>query len=247
MITIFRRIRQKLIDSGSVTKYLLYATGEILLVVIGILIAVQVNMALENARDDQTRVKLVEGLITEFKVNLAQLDTVLAYNEDVLISGNELVEIIANRNSAVPEKRIQDLLIRNSWVWTFDPINGVLKSSISSGHIHLLENDSLKVSLFAWNDRVFDAREEQLRALKQYEERLLPFLEQYIPAADLASPVFGYEVPESSFSGDYRSMMFDPQFENNIVDRIIFTNDTILELKPLIEVNREILKLLERE
>ena len=35
MITLFRRIRQKLIDSGSVTKYLLYAIGEILLVSIG--------------------------------------------------------------------------------------------------------------------------------------------------------------------------------------------------------------------
>ena len=43
MTTLFRRIRQKLIDSGSVTKYLLYAVGEILLVVIGILIALQVN------------------------------------------------------------------------------------------------------------------------------------------------------------------------------------------------------------
>jgi len=43
VITLFRRIRQKLIGSGSVTKYLMYAVGEILLVVIGILIALQVN------------------------------------------------------------------------------------------------------------------------------------------------------------------------------------------------------------
>jgi hypothetical protein len=43
MITPFRRIRQKLIDSGSVSKYLLYAIGEILLLVTGILIALQVN------------------------------------------------------------------------------------------------------------------------------------------------------------------------------------------------------------
>ncbi len=43
MITLYRRIRQKLIDSGSIAKYLLYAIGEILLVVIGILIALQVN------------------------------------------------------------------------------------------------------------------------------------------------------------------------------------------------------------
>jgi len=43
MITLFRNIRQKLIASGSITKYLLYAIGEILLVVIGILTALQVN------------------------------------------------------------------------------------------------------------------------------------------------------------------------------------------------------------
>jgi len=37
MITLFRRIRQQMIDSGFITKYLLYAVGEILLVVIGML------------------------------------------------------------------------------------------------------------------------------------------------------------------------------------------------------------------
>ena len=43
MLTFFRRIRKTLLNSGSVGKYLLYAIGEILLVVIGILIALQIN------------------------------------------------------------------------------------------------------------------------------------------------------------------------------------------------------------
>ena len=51
MITLFRRIRQKLMDSGNVTKYVLYAAGEILLVVIGILIALQVNNRNESTAD----------------------------------------------------------------------------------------------------------------------------------------------------------------------------------------------------
>ena len=54
MITFFRRIRQKLIDSGSVTKYLLYAVGEILLVVFGILIALQINNWNEQRKLDET-------------------------------------------------------------------------------------------------------------------------------------------------------------------------------------------------
>ncbi|MFN1835235.1 DUF6090 family protein [Balneola sp. MJW-20] len=54
MVTLFRRIREKLIASGSVTKYLLYAAGEILLVVIGILIALQVNNWNEERKNEAT-------------------------------------------------------------------------------------------------------------------------------------------------------------------------------------------------
>jgi len=59
MVTIFSRVREKLIASGSVTKYLLYATGEVLLVVIGILLALQVNNWNEQ-RKDAMRSKLTE-------------------------------------------------------------------------------------------------------------------------------------------------------------------------------------------
>jgi len=43
MIKFFRKIRQKLLSENRFSKYLIYAVGEILLVVIGILIAVQIN------------------------------------------------------------------------------------------------------------------------------------------------------------------------------------------------------------
>ena len=48
MLTIFRRIRKRLLDGGATSKYLLYAVGEITLVVIGILIALQINNWNEN-------------------------------------------------------------------------------------------------------------------------------------------------------------------------------------------------------
>jgi hypothetical protein len=43
MLKFFRTIRKKLIEQNNVRKYMLYAIGEILLVVIGIFIALQVN------------------------------------------------------------------------------------------------------------------------------------------------------------------------------------------------------------
>ena len=50
MIKFFRHIRQNLIMENKTSKYLKYAIGEIILVVIGILIALQVNNWNENRK-----------------------------------------------------------------------------------------------------------------------------------------------------------------------------------------------------
>ena len=74
MITLFRRIRQKLIDSGSITKYLLYAIGEILLVVIGILIALQVNNWNEERKEQNKVDQYIGSLSAELEENISFLE-----------------------------------------------------------------------------------------------------------------------------------------------------------------------------
>ena len=51
MIKIFRRIRQQLLTENKFNKYFIYAIGEIILVVIGILIALQLNIQKEDAKE----------------------------------------------------------------------------------------------------------------------------------------------------------------------------------------------------
>ncbi|WP_412559448.1 hypothetical protein [Winogradskyella sp. MIT101101] len=66
MIKFFRRIRQQLLSENKFSKYLIYAIGEIILVVLGILIALQINQNAENKKTDSTRqdyyVQLLEDL-----------------------------------------------------------------------------------------------------------------------------------------------------------------------------------------
>ena len=66
MIKFFRHIRKKLLSENKFSKYLLYAIGEIVLVVIGILIALQIN----NANEKGNRVQLEKSLLKEMKENL---------------------------------------------------------------------------------------------------------------------------------------------------------------------------------
>ncbi|MBO0329837.1 DUF6090 family protein [[Muricauda] lutisoli] len=71
MIKFFRKIRQKLLTENKFRKYLLYAIGEIILVVIGILIALQIN----NWNEDRKEFRKSKALLEEFRRDLAR-DTV---------------------------------------------------------------------------------------------------------------------------------------------------------------------------
>ena len=77
MIKFFRNIRQNLLNEGKITKYLKYAIGEIVLVVIGILIALQINNWNEGRKE-----KLLENNLKKNLYN--ELLNVLEYNKEVL-------------------------------------------------------------------------------------------------------------------------------------------------------------------
>ena len=66
MLTFLRKIRKLLIDSGSIRKYLLYGVGEILLVMIGILLAMQVNNWNDEKKYSKTEVRILENLAKRF-------------------------------------------------------------------------------------------------------------------------------------------------------------------------------------
>jgi sensor domain CHASE-containing protein len=74
MIKFFRKIRQKTLTENKFGKYLTYAIGEIILVVIGILIALQINNANDNSKLKQQTKTYEKILITELETDLIQLN-----------------------------------------------------------------------------------------------------------------------------------------------------------------------------
>ena len=62
MLQFFRKIRRKLLQEGSFRQYMLYAIGEILLVMVGILLALQVNSWNENRLERIEEINLLEGI-----------------------------------------------------------------------------------------------------------------------------------------------------------------------------------------
>lgn len=76
MLKFFRKIRQQLLTENKVSNYLIYAIGEIVLVVIGILIALQINNWNENTKLEIEETRLLKQLNIEFKNNKKALEVV---------------------------------------------------------------------------------------------------------------------------------------------------------------------------
>ncbi len=99
------------------------------------------------------------------------------------------------------------LMQETSWVWTFDPQNGTLRSGISSGEINFIENKILIYMLFSWDDVVADAKENEEIA---YNTRMIshPVIEKYIRNVNFRSTV-RKELGESKFNSNYKGLALD--------------------------------------
>lgn len=76
MIKLFRKIRQKLLSENKFTRYLVYATGEIILVVIGILIALGVNQRSQNKANEEKVETIFEAILKDLSADIVESDQI---------------------------------------------------------------------------------------------------------------------------------------------------------------------------
>lgn len=81
MFKYFRKIREKLLSESRFAKYLMYAVGEIVLVVIGILIALQINNANEQHRKNEKRQELLIGMTKDLAQDIASHERMIGFYE----------------------------------------------------------------------------------------------------------------------------------------------------------------------
>lgn len=98
MLPFFRRIRRSLIDSGRLSKYMLYAIGEIALVVIGILIALQVNNLNEDRKMQQLENRYLREITSERAVTRDELQVDLKSHHFELGVMTRLRDHLVQRN-----------------------------------------------------------------------------------------------------------------------------------------------------
>ena len=142
MIKFFRKIRQNLLSQGKFSKYLIYAIGEIALVVVGILIALQIGNINEERKKQEQGIILKQALKTELKSDVELIKSDLEYVEAELKINNIFAKRLSKATSTL-DTLLQ--IVRHEY---YIGLNGVreldkttFKSLESTGTIDLLGND----------------------------------------------------------------------------------------------------------
>lgn len=144
MIKFFRKIRQKLLVENKFSKYLIYAIGEILLIVLGILIALYIDNWNQSKLKRAQEVEILKDFHSGLKFDLAHLE----YNrKQNALSTNAMDIIIEHLENKLPYHDSLKVHFSDATGIVFSELNGSVFETLKSEGVNLISNKDLRDTL----------------------------------------------------------------------------------------------------
>jgi hypothetical protein len=248
MIKFFRKIRQTLLIENKTGKYFKYAIGEIVLVMIGILLALQVNTWNENRKINKQELELLESLQKEFTFNKDELDRSIKKAQVIQKRCEGILKNTGNHEMKL-SKYESDSLINSGLlnIITYDASNGILSDIINSGKIQIIKNETLKNYLSNWNGILNDVKEDETWAVNARNNITYPFINQNSNYLNITEVRDENNRITSGFDTDYKDIYKLLEFENIVNGHRIWNIKNEWNYKSLKRRIEEIITLCEQE
>ncbi|MBK7944594.1 MAG: hypothetical protein IPJ85_04465 [Flavobacteriales bacterium] len=227
MPRIFNTIRQRLLKENRFTRYLVYAVGEIVLVVIGILIALQVNTWNLARQDRKMEAKYLAGLKADLQVDLVNLEVFIADRNSKAASAMLLLKL--QDPITLVEVQVMDSLIWRVFAWRkFVPSTKTMDELIGSGNLSLIKNDSIKATMLDVAQKYSDIAVYIEHMRREYDHYLydrsaamremMPFtdLDRWVTTDSLVKDVIANERRAAILRDQCHALLQDLTFRNGL-------------------------------
>ena len=151
MIPFFRKIRKTLADDNKPIKYFRYAIGEIILVVIGILIALSINNWNENRKRQNEELILLADVKNNLEMTLTSFRSDTIYNANTIVQYHKIENYIDND---LPYSIELDSVFGILTFWNGPTITASAYNSLQSKGLDLIKNEALKQDIINMYDEV---------------------------------------------------------------------------------------------
>ncbi|GAA4963372.1 DUF6090 family protein [Algibacter aquimarinus] len=245
MIKFFRKIRQNLLMENKNSKYFKYAIGEIILVVIGILIALQINNWNESRKDKKEEHSILQNLHDEFSENKKLLKATQLESKAAKKVGISIMSFFGKPQDVIRQHNVDSLLFIALETGEFRPSENTINDLIQSGRLKLLENKKLKVLLYQWQSDLKSLDVSFERVEQKIDNELVPYLSKNYALKDIDKygalnwkensklQINKYEIFNDiefeNITDDYLYRVFSAERKLNEIEEII--NDILKETK----------------
>lgn len=229
MIKFFRKIRFNLMETGKTSKYFKYAIGEIVLVVIGILIALQINNWNQDRIDKKVEKETLISLEKDLDSAVVQINIKLTQNYTYRTFDSLALELIRNKTK-VPRDSIHRLLLTHIFTPTFDPELGTLNEILSTGKMEIIQNEALRNHISSWNRYMDELNEVDNRLIYLDDNIKTPLYLKHLPYRNSLSYIFNpasnyrtaNPLSKSNFETEIESNFYTLEFENLLSNYMIY-------------------------
>ncbi|MFK2821290.1 hypothetical protein U0L90_14265 [Flavobacteriaceae sp. LMIT009] len=244
MFTLIRKIRKKLIEQGKLRNYLFYAVGEIILVVIGILIALQINSLNQKKLDKDAATNVLDRLIQDVDADYNRLKYIDSTYTKNLENISEVYKILAMDKIESPEQLEKVAFFSGADIKDVNSVRATFDEMINTGSIYKLENQSLIAQTIEYyrlvDDNTYQSREDR-REFRNlfYGPELLDYW--YIRSSSKNNLELAKKFFSDNNSDSYKRIVQSSNWSGGLISRGKNRNTL------LIEKNRALKNLLELE
>lgn len=233
MIAFFRRLRKQLISSNHFTKYLFYAFGEIALVMVGILLALQVNNCNEERKVKAEEQVLLGNLLEDLRSAGDQSSSFIIKEEKLV---NDLILLLGiHPNGLVfsPASMKEDTILEILWNFESNvPVINSLMEVKSSGKASIISNTairekftSLELLINRLNTAVKDRLTVQQIRIDAIAENEINFVRY------LSSPTTNLEVDLKGEAENNYEALFQKQYVRNLLVMKLALSKEVLSVR----------------
>jgi hypothetical protein len=225
-------------EKNKTGKYLKYAIGEIILVVIGILIALSINSWNQDRLDQLDKTEILSKLHIEFQVNKKILQDYKLTNEMSMNANIALMSLIGETREGLSKQNLDSLFYEAYQGYELAFTENATKNIVEGGRLNLFKDEEMTTLLNQWNS-LSEIRENRLNKLDSWNNGYsIPYLIPYISFKEMDANANFRWTGKSKVRPDYYPLFQKVEFENLIENSLRYQqnlNDRLEETEVLID------------
>ena len=235
-------------EKNKTGKYFKYAIGEIILVVIGILIALQLNNWNIQKTDKNRETKYLSNIVLDLNKDISSLDFLIEFRKDRLIGDQELIEHM-NGNKINDLNKLSKYVANSLMEYNFSPNNTTFLELSNSGNLNLISNDSIKFLLLELEEVYKTNRLNIEHETFDYREYISKPVIKNINVDQLFPIYLGTKTIEEQkiTLDDFSTLLESRAYKNGLYIMSFMSNSYISEYEKIKTKSNKIIRMVESE